>query len=109
MVIYADRAQAAQGLVCLPSDNVLHPVEAARRQRETFRVGRRPAPRQGHIHRAPLFASEALVLARTLVRGRAGIWYHVHLPRAGAQKCRRCKGRGLFRATLRVLGFPNHC
>ncbi len=30
MVIYADRAQAAQGLVCLPSDNVLHPVEAAR-------------------------------------------------------------------------------
>ena len=30
MVIYADRAQAAQGLVCLPSDNVLRPVEAAR-------------------------------------------------------------------------------
>ena len=31
MVVYAAHAQAAQGLVCLPSDNVLHPVEAARR------------------------------------------------------------------------------
>jgi alpha-D-xyloside xylohydrolase len=31
MVVYAAHAQAAQGLLCLPSDNVLHPVEAARR------------------------------------------------------------------------------
>jgi len=31
MVVYAAGAQNAQGLVCLPSDNVLHKVEAARR------------------------------------------------------------------------------
>ena len=31
MVVYAASAQAAQGLVCLPSDNVLRRVEAARR------------------------------------------------------------------------------
>ena len=31
MVVYAADAQNAQGLVCLPSDNVLHKVEAARR------------------------------------------------------------------------------
>jgi alpha-D-xyloside xylohydrolase len=31
MVVYAAGAQSARGLVCLPADNVLHPVEAARR------------------------------------------------------------------------------
>ena len=31
MVVYAAAAQNAQGLVCLPADNVLHRVEAARR------------------------------------------------------------------------------
>jgi len=31
MVVYAAHAQGAQGMVCLPSDNVLHSVEAARR------------------------------------------------------------------------------
>jgi alpha-D-xyloside xylohydrolase len=31
MVVYASGAQSAQGLVCLPSDNVLHKVDAARR------------------------------------------------------------------------------
>jgi len=31
MVVYAAGAQNAQGLVCLPSDNVLHKVETARR------------------------------------------------------------------------------
>jgi alpha-D-xyloside xylohydrolase len=31
MVVYAAGAQNAQGLVCLPSDNVLHKVDAARR------------------------------------------------------------------------------
>jgi alpha-D-xyloside xylohydrolase len=31
MVVYASGAQSAQGLVCLPSDNMLHKVDAARR------------------------------------------------------------------------------
>jgi alpha-D-xyloside xylohydrolase len=31
MVVYAAGSQNAQGLVCLPSDNVLHKVDAARR------------------------------------------------------------------------------
>ncbi|HEY9141346.1 MAG TPA: alpha-xylosidase, partial [Bryobacteraceae bacterium] len=31
MVVFAAHAPAAHGLVCLPSDNVLHPVEAIRR------------------------------------------------------------------------------
>ena len=31
MVVYAAGAQNAQGLVCLPSDNVLHKVDATRR------------------------------------------------------------------------------
>jgi alpha-D-xyloside xylohydrolase len=31
MVVYASAAQSARGLVCLPGDNVLRPVEAARR------------------------------------------------------------------------------
>jgi alpha-D-xyloside xylohydrolase len=31
MVVYASAAQNAQGLVCLPADNVLRRVEAARR------------------------------------------------------------------------------
>ena len=31
MVVYAAGAQNAQGLICLPSDNVLHKVDAARR------------------------------------------------------------------------------
>jgi len=31
MVVYAAHAQAAQGLVCLPSDQVLHSLEATRR------------------------------------------------------------------------------
>jgi alpha-D-xyloside xylohydrolase len=31
MVVYASGSENAQGLVCLPSDNVLHKVEAARR------------------------------------------------------------------------------
>jgi alpha-D-xyloside xylohydrolase len=31
MVVYAAGSENAQGLVCLPSDNALHKVEAARR------------------------------------------------------------------------------
>jgi len=31
MVVYAAHASAAHGMVCLPSDGVLRPVEAARR------------------------------------------------------------------------------
>ena len=31
IVVYASGAQSAQGLVCLPSDNVLHKVDATRR------------------------------------------------------------------------------
>jgi alpha-D-xyloside xylohydrolase len=31
MVVYAEAAQAAQGFVCLPSDNVLRRVDATRR------------------------------------------------------------------------------
>ena len=31
MVVYAAHGEAGHGLVCLPSDNILRPVEAARR------------------------------------------------------------------------------
>jgi alpha-D-xyloside xylohydrolase len=31
MVVYAAASQSARGLVCLPADNVLRPVEAAKR------------------------------------------------------------------------------
>jgi alpha-D-xyloside xylohydrolase len=31
MVVYAASATSARGLVCLPSDNVLHPVEVTKR------------------------------------------------------------------------------
>jgi alpha-D-xyloside xylohydrolase len=43
MVVYAAHAQAAQGLVCLPSDNILHPVEAARRN-NAFALSADPLP-----------------------------------------------------------------
>ncbi|HEY1185315.1 MAG TPA: TIM-barrel domain-containing protein [Bryobacteraceae bacterium] len=43
MVVYAAHAPAAQGLVCLPSDNVLHPIEAARRN-GTFALAADPLP-----------------------------------------------------------------
>jgi alpha-D-xyloside xylohydrolase len=39
MVVYAAAAQSARGLVCLPADNVLHPVEAARRNGAFALVG----------------------------------------------------------------------
>jgi len=43
MVVYAAHAQAAHGLVCLPSDNVLHPIEATRLN-GNFTVAAGPLP-----------------------------------------------------------------
>jgi alpha-D-xyloside xylohydrolase len=41
MVVYAANATSAHGLICLPADNILHPVELTRRD-ATFALTANP-------------------------------------------------------------------
>ena len=59
MVVFAARVQNAQGLVCLPSDNVLRRVEAVAAQRR-LRPGQRSSRRESGVDRTPVFAEHEI-------------------------------------------------